>query len=79
MPAKSGRKKAPEWGEVDISENDMQNAACIYCNQIISAKIDRVRNHIQKYPKRKAHDREKPDLWECLPETGIFPPLPRIQ
>ena len=46
MPAGSGRKKGGEWEEVDILENDKSKAACKYCNQIISAKIERVRNHI---------------------------------
>ena len=59
MPADSGRKKAPEWDEVDIVENDKQKAACKYCNQIISAKIERVRTHIQKCSKRRDHFRGK--------------------
>lgn len=59
MPADSGRKKAAEWNEVDILENEKQKAACKYCSQIISAKIERVRTHIQKCPKRRDHYREK--------------------
>ena len=59
MPADNGRKKAAEWNEGDILENEKQNAACKYCNQIISAKIERVRTHIQKCPKRRDHYRGK--------------------
>ena len=59
MPADSGRKKAPEWDEVDIVENDKQKAACKACNQIINAKIERVRTHIRKCSKRRDHFRGK--------------------
>lgn len=59
MPSDSGRKKAAEWSEVDILDNEKQKAACKYCNQIISAKIERVRTHIQKCPKRRDHHRGK--------------------
>ena len=59
MAADSGRKKAAEWNEVNIFENKKQKAACKYCNQIISAKIERVRTLIQKCPKRRDHYRGK--------------------
>ena len=41
MLAGSGRQKGGEWEEVDILENDKSKAACKYCIQIISAKIER--------------------------------------
>ena len=62
MPADSGRNKAPEWDEVGIDgivENDKQKAACKACNQIINAKIERVRTHIRKCSKRRDHFRGK--------------------
>ena len=59
MPFGSGRKKAAEWNEVDILDNLKRKAACKYCNQIISPKIERVRTHIQKCPKRRDHYRGK--------------------
>ena len=59
MLAGSGRQKGGEWEEVDILENDKSKAACKYCIQIISAKIERVRTHNQKCLKRKDHYKEK--------------------
>lgn len=47
--------QATEWDEIDSLGNDKQKAAWKYCSHIISAKIEKVRAHIQKCPKRKAH------------------------
>lgn len=48
-----GEKKAAEWNQVDILENEKEKVACKYFSQIISAKIERVRTPIQKCPKRQ--------------------------
>lgn len=53
MPFGSGRKGAPEWAEMLQDENEKKNKViCKHCNSEVSAKIERIRVHLHKCPKR---------------------------
>jgi len=42
-----GRKTALEWSAVLKIDNDSK-CKCKYCNELISAKIERIRGHLNK-------------------------------
>lgn len=54
MPAGSGRKVAPEWKEVTKSETISNKVICNHCECEISAKVERIRNHLNKCLKRSS-------------------------
>lgn len=50
-----GRKIALEWSEVLKIDNDSK-CKCKHCNELISAKIERIRGHLNKclkYPQNQ--------------------------
>lgn len=50
-----GRKIALEWSEVLKIDNDSE-CKCKHCNELISAKIERIRGHLNKclqYPQNQ--------------------------
>lgn len=56
MPSGSGRKGCPEWSEVIITSDNEQNknkVECKYCKLEISAKIERIKVHLNKCEQRK--------------------------
>lgn len=59
MPFGSGRKGAPEWAEMlQDDENEKKNKViCKHCNSEVSAKIERIRVHLHKCPKRTQFSR----------------------
>lgn len=50
-----GRKIATEWSQVVNLENDTR-VMCRYCKELISRKIERVRNHLKKCKARERQD-----------------------
>ena len=48
MPTDSGRKKDSAWLEVSDVENDKNKCMCKSCDQLISKKIERIREHLKK-------------------------------
>lgn len=58
----TGRKAAPEWSEVLLKG---ENVMCKYCSQLVSRKIERIRNHLEKC-RPKCVEMEK-----CLESTVI--------
>lgn len=53
MPLGSGRKTAPEWLEVSRIPTDKNKVKCDHCGIEISSKVERVRTHLSKCPKRR--------------------------
>ena len=41
----SGRKRGKEWSEVIV---EGENISCSHCHEVLSKKIERVRNHLSK-------------------------------
>jgi hypothetical protein len=60
MPFGSGRKKGSEWTEVSEIEGDRLSVQCDHCLQKISAKIERVRNHLEKCKDRQKNKEPEP-------------------
>lgn len=52
MPPGSGRKESPEWMEVSKIEGDPRKVTCNHCGDQISAKIERIRAHLNKCTKK---------------------------
>lgn len=52
MPLGSGRKSAPEWLEVSKVPTDQNKVKCDHCGTEISAKIERIRVHLNKCSKK---------------------------
>lgn len=61
MPLGSGRQKCSEWNEVDKLENDQSKVSCKHCSTLISAKVERVRAHLQKCHKKGRQSAKKPN------------------
>lgn len=49
-----GRMKASEWNEVSKADEHPTRVFCIYCNENIIKKIERVKYHLERCAKRKA-------------------------
>lgn len=54
----AGRKQFVEWTMVNKTENKYQ-VTCKYCNDKVSAKIERIRGHMSKCKKYKADSRAR--------------------
>ena len=40
-----GRKRGKEWSEVTV---DGESISCCHCHEVLSRKIERIRNHLSK-------------------------------
>lgn len=54
MPAGSGRKVCPKWLEVKKIQEESNKVKCNHCGTKISAKIERIRSHLNKCNKHFA-------------------------
>ena len=47
MSASGGRKRGREWAEVTFENDDgNEKIHCNHCNEVLSKKIERIRNHL---------------------------------
>jgi len=68
MPFGGGRCRAQEWQEVNEVVNDANKVSCKYCKHIISAKIERIKNHLKKCA---AKNKRNPTLSNLNTESSL--------
>ena len=74
MPLDSGRKKDPAWLEVTPVENDKNKCVCKACDQVISKKIERIREHLSKCKvKNASHKEDECDELEKAAQSLLSP------
>jgi len=76
MPMGSGRKKGFEWLQVSEIEGCTSKVICDHCNDQISAKIERVRNHLKNCPS-KIESSSKVEIELFLPSQSSSPSTTR--
>ena len=54
-----GRKKEPEWSEFTDIEECKTQVHCNHCNVPISKRIERLKAHLQKCPKKLENDKKE--------------------
>lgn len=66
-----GRRIATEWSEVVNLENDTR-VMCKYCKEMLSRKIERVRNHLKKCKARERQNEVQNTDNSCVADQNRF-------